>query len=120
MNINNEWFKIQFGRPIRYMEIVEYVYLCSKCSFKIESVSLPLYCHNGVELLYYDNGNVIDWIPLSDLDKIDTVALKSPIYLTKRNDDAVFEHWKRIIELSKNDYLKKIKRLDSYLETLES
>lgn len=116
----DNWDKNHCGSLIRYMEIIRYVYLCPKQKFRIDTLSLPVYrCIDGVERLWDDSVTGY-WVPLNGVDEINTVALKSPIYLSKRNDNAVFEHWRKIILLSKNGYLEKIERLEKYLESLES
>lgn len=112
------YFEMRYGKPVGNMEVIKYSYICQQERYTIETLSVQLY-----EPEYYNGGlynSTIGWIRLDKVDKIDEVALNSPIYLTKRNDEAVFEHWRQLIIRNKNEYLEKIKKLDSYLESLES
>ena len=121
MKSRDKWISMHWGSPIGHMEVIKYVYTCSKHTYQIKNLSLTMYRNeDSKEILYNRDNDTIELIHVSDVDTINTTALKTPIYLTKRNDAAVFEHWKNLIILSKNDYLEKVKRLDEYLESLES
>ena len=107
----------QYSYLGRDIEVIRYSYICIKRTYYIETMMLPLHkCMDGVERLWNDHDNI--WISLGELDKTKTASVKYPIYLTKRDDELVFNHWRKLLNKAKDECYERIARLDEYLETL--